>query len=162
MFSNCCPLTEEYQVLEVKKKCEDFLLTKPGSVELLVTAQAYDLQTLLKKCIDHVRKCSFAEIQKDPYFDQLEPQNLIGILQARVQDLEEWSSINKKIISERDARLFGCINDLVTGYGNFCTDCKTRKVNDGCVQLSANVQGKSQDEMRGGQSTETQSSSVQV
>lgn len=33
------PLAEEYQIIEVKKKCEEFLLTKPGSMELLVTAQ---------------------------------------------------------------------------------------------------------------------------
>jgi len=31
------PLVEEYQILAVKKKCEEFLLTKTGSMELLIT-----------------------------------------------------------------------------------------------------------------------------
>jgi len=31
------PLVEEYQITAVKKKCEEFLLTKTGSMELLIT-----------------------------------------------------------------------------------------------------------------------------
>ena len=58
------PLAEEYQIVEVKKKCEEFLLTKPGSMELLVTAQTYQLHALLHKCIDTVRHKSFIELQK--------------------------------------------------------------------------------------------------
>jgi len=30
------PLVEEYQIVAVKKKCEEFLLTKTGSMELLI------------------------------------------------------------------------------------------------------------------------------
>jgi len=37
-----------------------------------------------------------------------------------------------KATNERDARMYGCINDLASGYGNFCTDCKSRKVSDAC------------------------------
>ena len=50
-----------------------------------------------------------------------------------IQDLEEQLQQKKKSTSERDSRLFGCISDLASGYGNFCTDCKSRKVNDACL-----------------------------
>lgn len=126
------PLVEEYQIMAVKKKCEEFLLTKGGSMELLITAQAYGLQQLLHKCIDHVRTKSFTELQKDPHFKRLEPDNLIHILQLRVLDLELAIEQNKKSTSERDVRLYGVINELASGYGNFCTECKSRKVNDTC------------------------------
>jgi hypothetical protein len=126
------PLTEEYQVIEVKRRCEEFLMTKPGSMELLVTAQAYGLTELLSKCIEFARTKSFAELQKDPYFKKLEPENLINILQLRVQDLESIVEQNKRSASERDARLYGCINELASGYGNFCSECKSRKVNEAC------------------------------
>jgi hypothetical protein len=33
------PLVEEYQIMAVKKKCEEFLLTKSGSMELLITGK---------------------------------------------------------------------------------------------------------------------------
>lgn len=122
------PLAEEYQVIEVKKKCEEFLLTKPGSMELLVTAQTYNLSSLLSKCIDSVRMRSFSELQHDPYFKQIEAQNLIHILQLRVQDLESTVEHGRRSTSERDARLYGVINELASGYGNFCTECKSRKV----------------------------------
>lgn len=126
------PLAEEYQIIEVKKKCEEFLLTKPGSMELLVTAQLYGLQNLLTKCIDYVRSKSFTELQKDPYFKKIEPENLIHILQLRVLDLETAIEQNRKLTSERDTRLYGIINELASGYGNFCTECKSRKVSDSC------------------------------
>ena len=82
------PLAEEYQIVEVKKKCEKFLLTKPGSMELLVTAQAYHLHQLMHKCVDAVRHKSFTELQKDPAYKRLDADNLISILQLRVLDLE--------------------------------------------------------------------------
>ena len=126
------PLAEEYQVAEVKKRCEEFLLTKPGSMELLVTAQCYNLTSLLQKCIEFARTKSFAELQSDPYYKTLEPDNLIQILTLRVQDLESRVESSKRAASERDAKLYGCINELATGYGNFCTDCKSRKVNEQC------------------------------
>ncbi|ESO12335.1 hypothetical protein HELRODRAFT_158836 [Helobdella robusta] len=43
------PLAEEYQISEVKKRCEDFLLTKPGCMGLLVTGQLYNLPQLISK-----------------------------------------------------------------------------------------------------------------
>ena len=118
--------------MEVKKKCEEFLLTKNGSMELLVIAQQYNLVNLLQKCIEFARTKTFSELQQDPYFSSLEPQNLIAILQMRVQDLESNLEQTKKVMSERDARLYGCISELVSGYGNFCTECKSRKVNVDC------------------------------
>lgn len=126
------PLAEEYQILEVKKKCEEFLLTKPGSIELLVTAQAYGLQNLLTKCIQHARYRTFAELQKDPFYQKLEQVNLIRILELRVLDLESSMEQNKKAASERELKLYGFLNDLATGYGYFCSECKSRRVNDTC------------------------------
>ena len=126
------PLAEEYQIVQIKKKCEEYLLTKPGSMELLVTAQAYGLNQLKGKCIEYARTKSFLELKKDPFFQKLEADNLISILQLRVHDLELADQQCKKHQSEKDARLYGVINELASGYGNFCTECKSRKVNDDC------------------------------
>ena len=126
------PLAEEYQVMEVKKKCEEFLLTKPGSMELLVIAQTYGLKNLLNKCVDFARTKSFSELQSDTHFPELEPENLIAILSLRVTDLELNLDQTKKANAERDARLYGCISELSSGYGNFCTECKSRRVNESC------------------------------
>jgi len=38
----------------------------------------------------------------------------------------------KRMSSDRDLRLYGVINELASGYGNFCTECKSRKVNETC------------------------------
>lgn len=116
----------------MKKKCEEFLLNKPGSMELLVTAQTYGLLQLLTKCIDHVKTKSFTDLQKDPLYSCLEPENLIHILQLRVLNLETSIDQSQKITSERDAQIYGIICDLASDYGNFCSDCKSRRVSDTC------------------------------
>jgi len=126
------PLAEEYQVVEIKKKCEEFLLTKPGSLELLVTAQTYNLHQLLQKCVEAMRHKSSAELQKDPAYKRLDGENLNSILQLRVLDLEQTVDNYRRATNERDARLYGIINELASGYGNFCTECKSRKVSDAC------------------------------
>lgn len=126
------PLAEEYKMTEVKRKCEEFLINKPGNMELLVTAQTYGLQQLLMKCIEQVRRKSFTDLQKDPLYGSVHPKNLIHILQLRVLDLESSIDENRKITNERDNHIFGIISDLASCYGNFCSDCKSRKVSDTC------------------------------
>ncbi len=79
------PLAEEYDVHEIKKRCEEYLLTKPGSMMLLVLAQQYRLTNLLAKNIDFARQRSFTDLQKDPHFKLLDQEILISILQGRVQ-----------------------------------------------------------------------------
>lgn len=72
-------------MVEIKKRCEEYLLTKPGSMELLVLAQQYRLSNLLAKNIDFARHRSYSDLQKDPHFKLLDQDNLISILQGRVQ-----------------------------------------------------------------------------
>ena len=107
-------------------------MTKNGSMDLLVTAQRYNLTDLLAKCIEFARQKTYAELQKEPLFNDLYPENLTNILKLRVQDLEHTVEQSKRVSTEKDARLYGCINDLASCYGNFCTECKSRRVNDTC------------------------------
>ena len=44
------PLVEEYQILAVKKKCEEFLLTKTGSMELLITGTLFVNLVGIRQC----------------------------------------------------------------------------------------------------------------
>ncbi|ESN93920.1 hypothetical protein HELRODRAFT_180327 [Helobdella robusta] len=76
---------------------------------------------------DVVKSKSFSELQKDPHFKYLEQENLINILQLRVLNLEGLVEQDRKAYSERDSKMFGVINELASGYGHFCTECKSRK-----------------------------------
>ncbi|KAK2172283.1 hypothetical protein NP493_975g04077 [Ridgeia piscesae] len=126
------PLTEEYQISEVKKRCEEYLLTRPGSMELLITAQTYGLMSVLEKCIEFARKKTLPELQKDAFFKSIHPENVIQILMMRCGDLEDKLEQSRKMVTERDVRLYGCINEFASGYGSFCTECKSRRINDTC------------------------------
>ena len=78
--------------------------------------------------IPQVKSKSFTELKKDPNYKLIEPENLISILQLRVLDLEASVEQGRKIYGERDTKMFGVISELASGYGNFCTECKSRKV----------------------------------
>ena len=46
-------------MMEVKKRCETFLLTKPGSMQLMITAQTYDLNRVLDKSVHSTGHAAF-------------------------------------------------------------------------------------------------------
>jgi len=101
-------------------------------MELLITAQTYGLMSVLEKCIEFARKKTLPELQKDAFFKSIHPENVIQILMMRCGDLEDKLEQSRKMVTERDVRLYGCINEFASGYGSFCTECKSRRINDTC------------------------------
>ena len=50
------PLAREYQIDDLTKRCEQFLLCREPSVHSLVLAEEFSLRTLEKKCLDYVNR----------------------------------------------------------------------------------------------------------
>jgi len=50
------PLAREYQIDDLTKRCEQFLLCRESSVRSLVLAEEFSLRTLEKKCLDYVNR----------------------------------------------------------------------------------------------------------
>lgn len=50
------PLAREYQIDDLTKRCEQFLLCRESSVRSLVLAEEFSLSTLEKKCLDYVNR----------------------------------------------------------------------------------------------------------
>ena len=50
------PLAREYQIDDLTKRCEHFLLCRESSVRSLVLAEEFSLGTLEKKCLDYVNR----------------------------------------------------------------------------------------------------------
>ena len=127
------PLIEEYQIAALKQNCEEYLLAEPASLHLLYISQTYDFHQLLNRCLHYAKHISYIQLKDDPFFDKLSPEYRLRVLLLRVQDLEEQLLQAKKIISERETRMFGCFGDLASGFGNFCAECKSRKVSESCT-----------------------------
>ena len=51
---------------------------------IVIFFQTYGLMMLLDKCIEYARSKTFSELQTDPFFENLHPENLISILTLRV------------------------------------------------------------------------------
>jgi len=50
------PLAREYQIDDLTKRCEQFLLCRKPSVRSLVLAEEFSLETLEKQCLDYVNR----------------------------------------------------------------------------------------------------------
>jgi len=50
------PLAREYQIDDLTKRCEQFLLCRESSVRSLVLAEEFSLGILEKKCLDYVNR----------------------------------------------------------------------------------------------------------
>ena len=113
-------------MVEVKKKCEEFLLTKTGNMELLVLAQMYNLGGLLSKCIDNLRSQSLTDLQQDPHLEKIETQNFSQILQLKIKDLEKAVELGQQSTSERERRLYDVINKIAASIRNpnYCRECR--------------------------------------
>jgi len=49
-------LAREYQIDDLTKRCEQFLLSRKPSVRSLILAKEFSLQTLKSKCLDYVNR----------------------------------------------------------------------------------------------------------
>jgi len=65
------PLAREYQMDELTKRCERFLINRPPSVQSLVLAEEFTLSNLRKQCLSFINSSNLREICEEPEFDIL-------------------------------------------------------------------------------------------
>ena len=58
------PLAREYQIEDLTKRCEQFLLCREPSVRSLALAEEFSLETLEKQCISYVNRSQFLQSAK--------------------------------------------------------------------------------------------------
>ncbi len=128
---NLLDLSREYQIEKIKNQCETFLKRKPASLDLLITAQEYDLVLLREKCLKYLSSRALACLQDHPKFEMLSEENKIQIMQVQLQHLQQYCKKVWRIASTADPRYIPMIlptcNHRPKGCNNqhfFCTSCK--------------------------------------
>lgn len=94
-------MAEEYRMEHIKKKCEDFLISKDKSLDLLVLAEKYHLKKLHKQCIEFVKMKNVEEIERNPQSKNLAMKTLIQIYKAKINMLKDYANDMKN----RESRL---------------------------------------------------------
>eukprot|EP00794_Sanderia_malayensis_P017621 gene17621-19375_t len=128
---NLLDLSREYQIDKIKTQCEVFLKRKPASLDLLITAQEYDLFMVREKCLKYLSSRALAGLQDHPKFEMLSEENKIKIMQVQLQHLQQYCKKVWKIASTADPRYIPMIlptcNHRPKGCNTphfFCNSCK--------------------------------------
>jgi len=61
-------LADEYQIIELTKRCRNFLLNQRGTLEILLLAQKYGFDDVIKRCSDHLKHTINSNREFSRYF----------------------------------------------------------------------------------------------
>lgn len=81
-------LADRFEMLEVKRRCEECLMSRKPSVNLLVSAQTYNLQRVLNKCVVVLKNRSFRDLQREKEFRKINEENMVKLYGEKIKHLE--------------------------------------------------------------------------
>jgi hypothetical protein len=90
-----CPkvlqLADEYQIVELNRRCRHFLLNQRGTVDILLLAQRYGFDEVIKRCSDHLKHSLTSKIlSEDPKIKEINVETMNTVLAARCKHLGIW------------------------------------------------------------------------
>ncbi|RMX54468.1 hypothetical protein pdam_00013169, partial [Pocillopora damicornis] len=111
----------EYQISKLTSRCEERLLQKQSSVELVILAQEFSLKRLLEKCLASLARMNFQELKNCPNFDNIEAENLVCLLNNHLRWLKEQHAreirqLREQFLKEK-GRALEIANELNSCWG---------------------------------------------
>jgi len=119
-------LADEYQMIELTKRCQAYLMQQRGTIDSLLLAQKYNFDDVIRRCADHLKHNLNLNIlpncgNGDPRLNELSLKTINLLLVARVKHLETvLDSYKRKVTSANDK--FRNIKDL-PGYNDDIDHC---------------------------------------
>ena len=114
-------LSREYQITKLTTRCEERLLQKQSSVELVVLAQEFSLKRLLEKCLASLGRMNIQDLKNCVGFDSIEAENLVCLLNNHLrwqkeQHAREIRQLREQSLKEK-ARILEIANELNSCWG---------------------------------------------
>ena len=101
-------LSEEYEVPNIKTRCEDFLVAHCNSLETLVLAEQYGLKHLYKTCMESVKTKTIEEIQRSPEFKNISQETVIKLYKEKIDMMRAYANelkMNEKKLTQQNDQL---------------------------------------------------------
>ena len=104
-------LAHEYQMAAIVTRCEDFMAekvkekAKENILVDLVFAQTYKLEKLNLASVNQAHCLSLDELKQDEMFDQIQEDNLIGILEGIMKRLQTELDESRNLAKERQEKV---------------------------------------------------------
>lgn len=132
-------LADEYQMLELTKRCRSFLMMQRGTVEILLIGQRYGFEDVVKRCADHLKHTLTSQVlTNDTKVKEINVETMNAVLMARMKHLENLLETFKRKVSGACEKF----RDIKTlpGYNNSITHCtRHTENNESCQDCMRNV-----------------------
>ncbi|KAL4218496.1 hypothetical protein ACF0H5_023230 [Mactra antiquata] len=92
--------SEEYEMPNMKLRCEEYLLSRDLSIESLVLAEKYSLKTLYKQSVDFAKTRTLEELDRHPLRKDISDQTLITIYKEKVHMVRDYANDLKQTESK--------------------------------------------------------------
>ncbi len=82
------PLAQEYQIVKVTERCEEYLLSQSSSIKNFLLAQKYDLKKLYESNFAYLKRAPVARLKSQAEFKTLDQDVLIELLMEKCDKFE--------------------------------------------------------------------------
>lgn len=91
---------DEYQMCELNKRCRQFLMQQRGSIEILLIAQRYQFEDVIKRCAEHLKHTiNSSVLANDSKIKEVNLETMNSLLIARIKHLETLLETFKKKVT---------------------------------------------------------------
>lgn len=84
--------SEEYDMTNLKFRCEEYLLSRDISLETLVLAEKYGLKNLFKQSMDFAKTLTMEDLDRHPLKKEIGEQTLITIYKEKVYMIRDYAN----------------------------------------------------------------------
>lgn len=132
-------LADEYQISELNKRCRQFLMQQRGTLEILLLAQKYGFDDVIKRCSDHLKHTITSNtLINDAKIKEVNVETMNALLTARCKHLETLVDTFKKKVCGACEK-FRDIKSL-PGYDENSSNCSRHPNNvETCQDCMRNV-----------------------
>ncbi|CAF1063852.1 unnamed protein product [Rotaria sordida] len=119
-------LADEYQMIELTKRCQAYLMQQRGTIDSLLLAQKYNFDDVIRRCADHLKHNLNLNLlpecgNGDPRLNELSLKTINLLLISRVKHLETVLDSYKRKVTGANEK-FRHIKDL-PGHNDECDHC---------------------------------------
>ncbi|CAF1000355.1 unnamed protein product [Didymodactylos carnosus] len=122
-------LADEYQMIELTKRCQSYLMQQRGTIDSLLLAQKYNFEDVIRRCADHLKhnlNLNMLTNPSDQRLNELTTKTINLLLTARIKHLETVLDTFKRKITAANEK-FNRIKDL-PGYHDDIDHCSRHEL----------------------------------
>ena len=100
--------SEEYDMVSLRGRCEEFLLVHDNSLGSLVLAEKYKLKNLYKRCIQSANTRTLEEIERSEEFKHLSQETLLKIYRDKIELMRDYANdlkLSEKKLKQQNEQL---------------------------------------------------------